>query len=289
MTIIHDIRSSKQYKELRKFLLAYTYGIIKNWLLEKFSGHTGGILDIKEYGLYESKEIVSGASKKSVNLYSRLSKHQNQLDYPRGKTMCWPTGGSMASDILWAEETALWMNWLELAEYMELEDKWHPSWGCYLTDVPKYLKKIKVINGYYRVSSQEDFKKVLSAGYPIIIWTDNIRHKDGFSYIKKRSGHLFVAYWYNKNGILIADPWESKKWICKWEHYEYLYNSKIAIENSKEIAKIEEAKEQALQLQESWFSRIEIYKNLRKVYKEKIALLVIRRLYGMNITKKMLL
>jgi len=88
MTIIHDIRSSKQYKELRKFLLAYTYGIIKNWLLEKFSGHTGGILDIKEYGLYESKEIVSGASKKSVNLYSRLSKHQNQLDYPRGKTMC---------------------------------------------------------------------------------------------------------------------------------------------------------------------------------------------------------
>jgi len=30
-----------------------------------------------------------------------------------------------------------------------------------------------------------------------------------------------------------------------------LYNSKIAIENSKEIAKIEEAKEQALQLQES--------------------------------------
>lgn len=101
---------------------------------------------------------------------------------------------------------------------------------------------------YYRIDTQSEMKKVLSAKYPVLIGTNKLRHKDGYSYRADRGGHLFLAYGYSDEGIYIADPWRAETWICKWEHWEYLFYSKIACESGNK--KIEKAKESAESLKE---------------------------------------
>lgn len=97
--IIHEIRKSKQYKEFRKFLIKYTYGIIRNWVLGKLSKEYGGVLDFKEYGIYTAEEVGGdNKAKSSVDLGDKFT-IQNQLDFERGSTMCAPTSGSMILDV----------------------------------------------------------------------------------------------------------------------------------------------------------------------------------------------
>ena len=289
--LIKDIIHSRPFQELKKLFLKWAYKVIYNKLQDLINKEVSWAMDITDPRTYRADELVKWDYKESVNLWDRFT-IQNQRAYKNGSSMCWPTSWSMGTDILWLEESKRFLKWDGLAKVMF--DLWrfqYKGWS-YLIDTPKTLKELGLITWYYQVNDIEWFKKVLSEWYPILVWTNKIRHRDWISYLKARWGHMFVCYGYNDIGFLIADPWNGEYWTLQYKHFYSLFNTKLAISSDNKFKKIEEYKEEIKELKKQGLNRMQTYEAISISKKERkedeeLILIAIRRVWNMNVTEEM--